>query len=395
MRVRISSPRGETRRALPALLTISRNFSGRRPRSERPSAEDAWKWTIRKKVWDLVAGQRVVKSPKNRTPNFEGAAIAAHKLGELSAFRDAKVVNVGPEVAQAPVRLMTLRERKKLIVPCLRRLVKEFLAEVDPNDMTQEELDALTDEELGLPTKPLQLSPKAAFEVDLVVLGSVAVDPKTGARIGDGQGLEDLNYALLRYMEAIDSSTPVVTTVHEKQLVDDIPVEKMMCYDVPADIICTPERTIFTSRSFLKPDGIFWESLQPEKLSRIHALQMLKKSLQKEMRLPMAPSLSLAKLKRSSIIDEPCIFLSELCPSVTERQLQRHLEDLGVRARKVLVFKASRKIVARAMVDEEKIDAYVKAINASTRQLDGWSIRARRDSSAIRTKAREKEPLGD
>lgn len=76
------------------------------------------------------------------------------------------------------------------------------------------------------------------IKVDLIVIGSVAVNPQTGARLGKGevtltvfynpqvllkvqfnqtydnvvQGFAELEYGMLRYMGAIDDSTPVVTT---------------------------------------------------------------------------------------------------------------------------------------------------------------------------------------
>lgn len=70
------------------------------------------------------------------------------------------------------------------------------------------------------------------IKVDLIVIGSVAVNPKTGARLGKGEGFAELEYGMLRYMGAIDDSTPVVTSVHDCQLVDDIPVEKLLIHDV-------------------------------------------------------------------------------------------------------------------------------------------------------------------
>jgi len=44
-------------------------------------------------------------------------------------------------------------------------------------------------------------------------------------------------------------------TVHDCQLVDDIPVEKLLIHDVPVDIICTPTQVIFTNTSIPKPQG--------------------------------------------------------------------------------------------------------------------------------------------
>lgn len=101
------------------------------------------------------------------------------------------------------------------------------------------------------------------------------------------QGFAELEYGMLRYMGAIDDSTPVVTTgmytnlelfcktfsclllfifmaqeaftsfpVHDCQLVDDIPIEKLAIHDVPVDIICTPTRVIFTNTPIPKPQGL-------------------------------------------------------------------------------------------------------------------------------------------
>jgi len=51
---------------------------------------------------------------------------------------------------------------------------------------------------------------------------------------------------------------PIISmlTVHDKQLVDDIPVEKLLVHDVPVDIICTPTQVIFTKTTIPKPQGL-------------------------------------------------------------------------------------------------------------------------------------------
>lgn len=53
----------------------------------------------------------------------------------------------------------------------------------------------------------------------------------------------------------IDESTLVVTSVHDEQLVNDIPVDKMLRHDVPVDVVCTPTQTIFTHTKIPKPTG--------------------------------------------------------------------------------------------------------------------------------------------
>lgn len=47
-------------------------------------------------------------------------------------------------------------------------------------------------------------------------------------------------------------------TVHDCQLVDDIPLEKLAIHDVPVDIICTPTRVIFTNTPIPKPQGLYF-----------------------------------------------------------------------------------------------------------------------------------------
>lgn len=47
---------------------------------------------------------------------------------------------------------------------------------------------------------PLDLEDK--ITVDLIVVGSTAVCPETGARIGKGEGFAELEYGMLRWMGA-------------------------------------------------------------------------------------------------------------------------------------------------------------------------------------------------
>uniref|UniRef100_A0A0D6QYI5 5-formyltetrahydrofolate cyclo-ligase n=1 Tax=Araucaria cunninghamii TaxID=56994 RepID=A0A0D6QYI5_ARACU len=106
------------------------------------------------------------------------------------------------------------------------------------------------------------------------------------------QGFAELEYGMLRYMGAIDDSTLIVTSVHDKQLVNDIPVEKLQIHDVPVDVICTPTQIIHTNTTIPKPQGIYWDRLSPEKLGQIKILRELKKRIEEEtgQSLPCGPS---------------------------------------------------------------------------------------------------------
>ncbi|XP_051139948.1 5-formyltetrahydrofolate cyclo-ligase-like protein COG0212 isoform X2 [Andrographis paniculata] len=198
----------------------------------------AWKWTIRKRIWNLMEARDIAQFPRpvhHRIPNFVGANIAADKLSELEVFKAANCVKVNPDTPQKQVRFLTLNGGKKLITP-QPRLRTGFFSVLEfsvSNPSTIKE--ACTSAGAAKYGRPIGL--EESIKVDLIVIGSVAVDPKTGARLGKGEGFAELEYGMLRYMGAIDDSTPIVTTVHDEQLVDDIPVEKLQVHDVPVDIV--------------------------------------------------------------------------------------------------------------------------------------------------------------
>ncbi|CAI0396186.1 unnamed protein product [Linum tenue] len=266
--------------------------------SARETAEDpkAWKWIIRKRVWDLMEARNFAQNPRpvhHRIPNFVGASTAAQKLGELEEFQRASCVKVNPDSPQKQVRFLTLSDGKKLLTP-QPRLRTGFFSVLDPHSNTglnpSTMLEACTSVGAAKYGRPIGLDEK--IKVDLIVIGSVAVDPTTGARLGKGEGFAELEYGMLRYMGAIDDSTPVVTSVHDCQLVDDIPIDKLLIHDVPVDIICTPTRVIFTNTRIPKPQGIYWDKLSPEKLGQVRILRELKRRIEKETghKLPTGPS---------------------------------------------------------------------------------------------------------
>ncbi|KAL7155648.1 hypothetical protein ABFS83_03G090500 [Erythranthe nasuta] len=253
----------------------------------------AWKWVIRKRVWDLMEARNIAQFPRpvhHRIPNFIGADLAANKLSNLEVFKEANCVKVNPDTPQKQVRFLTLNGGKKLLTP-QPRLRTGFFSVLEYSTLNPSTIkEACTSVGVAKYGKPIGLDEK--IKVDLIVIGSVAVDPKTGARLGKGEGFAELEYGMLRYMGAIDDSTPIVTSVHDEQLVDDIPIEKLLIHDVPVDIICTPTRVIFTNTTIPKPQGIYWDKLSPEKLSQIKVLRQLKSKIEREsgQKLPSGPS---------------------------------------------------------------------------------------------------------
>jgi len=113
------------------------------------------------------------------------------------------------------------------------------------------------------------VGPEALGSIDLVVTGSVAVH-RRGARLGKGGGYSDLEWALARERGSVGERTPVLTTVHELQVLRDaIP---MTPHDVPLDLIATPTRVIRVRRRRAKPRGIRWRELSAAQLDAMPAL---------------------------------------------------------------------------------------------------------------------------
>ncbi|KAL9359002.1 hypothetical protein Peur_047125 [Populus x canadensis] len=54
-----------------------------------------------------------------------------------------------------------------------------------------------------------------------------------------------------------DSCLARIFTLHDCQLVDDMPAEKLLIRDVPFDIVCASTQVIVTNTTIRKPRGIY------------------------------------------------------------------------------------------------------------------------------------------
>ncbi len=224
---------------------------------------------IRRRVWSVLRECGVARFPfpiEGRIPNFVGAEKAARRLAATRLFGDAEVVFCNPDSPQRPVRELVLRAGKTLVMatPRLRRGFLVLEPGLVPRRLAREASTIRGAFRWGRET----------FEpppIDLKVAGSVAVDQR-GGRVGKGGGYSDLEYAILREMGLIGDDTPVVTTVHDLQVVARVPMER---HDVPLDHIFTPTRWIVTRTQYPRPRGIYWNELPREKLEAIPLLQQL------------------------------------------------------------------------------------------------------------------------
>jgi 5-formyltetrahydrofolate cyclo-ligase len=133
---------------------------------------------------------------------------------------------------------------------------------------------------------------KDKYTVDLVVVGSTAICPNTGARVGKGEGFAELEWGILSLQGNLDASkTLVATTVHDEQVLDanDIPADALTKHDVPVDIIVTPTRVIRVPNRAPKPSGVFWDLLSPQKLAQIRVLRRWKQAIEERDGVALPP----------------------------------------------------------------------------------------------------------
>ncbi|WP_332899914.1 5-formyltetrahydrofolate cyclo-ligase [Haladaptatus sp. CMSO5] len=227
------------------------------------------KQRIRERVWDALEAEGIARfpfPPHGRIPNFDGARDAAERLAGTPEWQGATAIKSNPDSPQLPVRRRALAEGKTVYMAVPRLRDEQCFVRLDPATIDDTDRAAAIShmDEYGE-----QIGPDEIDSIDLIVSGSVAVTEE-GARIGKGEGYSDLEYALLRELGLVDDDTPIVTTVHERQIVDD--AVEIEAHDVPMDCIVTPERVIRPTGG-QKPAGIDWALLDEERIAEIPVLK--------------------------------------------------------------------------------------------------------------------------
>jgi 5-formyltetrahydrofolate cyclo-ligase len=239
---------------------------------------DMDKQAIREAVWDELEDEGVARfpfPPHDRIPNFAGATDAADRLAAPEAWADADAVKSNPDAPQLPVRRNALRDGKTVYVAVPRLADEHPFRELDPERIRGSEGASIDDATTisGIDEHGEPVGPEEVPHVDLIVSGSVAVSP-TGTRIGKGEGYSDLEFAVLSELGAVDAETTVATTVHERQVREELPAPD--AHDVPMDLIVTPERTIVVSDRGPRPEGIDWDLLDDGRIEEIPVLRQLR-----------------------------------------------------------------------------------------------------------------------
>jgi 5-formyltetrahydrofolate cyclo-ligase len=229
------------------------------------------KQTLRERIWDDLEESGVARfpfPPHGRIPNFAAASEAADRLTATDEWAAAETVKANPDAPQLPVRRAALRAGKTLYVAVPRLRDEQCFRRLDPAEI--DEYDAATTvggiDEYGVPVGPDEMR-----GIDLIVSGSVAVS-EDGTRIGKGEGYSDLEFAVLRAFDRVNDDTTTATTVHERQVVADVP--SPADHDVPMELVVTPARTVRTDAG-AKPSGVDWTALG-ERIDEIPVLRRLR-----------------------------------------------------------------------------------------------------------------------
>ena len=228
---------------------------------------------IREEVWTALerSGAARGKSVHDKIPAFYGDTEAAEQLFRLPAWHLARVLKSNPDRPQRPVRQRALEEGKILYMAVPRLRKEQCFVELDPARMDATPAKAATI--AGAFRHGRLVTVEQMRPVDMVISGSVAVD-RTGTRVGKGGGFADLEYGLAAAAGIVSVDTPVVTTVHPMQVLDEeLPWTQ---HDVPLTYLATPEEIIRCSGEWPRPNGIYWEDLEEEKIAQIPLLKKMR-----------------------------------------------------------------------------------------------------------------------
>ncbi len=231
------------------------------------------KQKLREFVWSEMkkAGITRKPGPEDTIPNFIGAEKAARRVTRLMFWHTVRVLTCNADAPQQALRHSVLEKGKLLYMAAPELSRQKCFFELHPQKIGRKFDFASTVPgafKVGAPIDPKDMRKPNCF-----VVGSVAVNGK-GQRVGNGGGFSDILYALAKQAGLIDDSTPVLTTVHPLQIVENDIL--MTEHDIPVDYIVSPDTIIETKHSLNKPEGIYWDYLDDEKIEAVPVLKKLK-----------------------------------------------------------------------------------------------------------------------
>lgn len=242
----------------------------------RWAGRNAGKDAVRADIWRSLETTGTAVGPAwSLIPNFVGADMAAWRLAQTDEWKRARTVKTNPDAPQIPIRLRALYEGKTVYAP-VPYLTRSFpYLRIDPKKMIEKGISfemAATSQGFVEHGEALQF--EDVEPLDFCVVGSVAVSRK-GGRTGKGAGFADLETAIFRELGIVGDATPIATTVHSSQLVDETRVV-IEAHDTPLDLIATEAELIRTDHTGRRPGGVDWNRVQPDQFESIPFLKSLR-----------------------------------------------------------------------------------------------------------------------
>lgn len=237
---------------------------------------------LRHEIWTRLEDDGVNVGPTaSRIPNFAGADVAALNLSRAPEWAAARAVKCNPDPPQIPVRLRALYDGKIVYAP-VPELVRGFpFVRLDPERLAA---DGVSFEMAATSDGFLIHGEKVEFEdmepLDFVVVGSVAVT-RSGGRTGKGGGFADLELGIFRELGKVGPSTPIATTVHSTQVVDDARVP-MLPHDSALHYVATERELIATGTTHPQPAGVAWDVVAPDQYRDIPFLVDLRDRIRRD-----------------------------------------------------------------------------------------------------------------
>lgn len=234
---------------------------------------------IRQQIWTQL---QAVARPDSRydldfsqfIPDFEGSALAVDRLLALPEYQTAGFLFVAHDNALAGLRSRLIAAGTTFIMPTIG--IRRGFVLMAPGMVPagHEEYAGWLDgmERFARPVSLQDIAHQG--RIDLLVTGASAVSTD-GLRFGKGQGVFDLEWAMLSALGLVDDSTPIAALVHDCQVVDErlYPGSK----DILVDIIATPQQLHRIERRARRPRGVDWGQILPRQISQIPPLQELRR----------------------------------------------------------------------------------------------------------------------
>jgi 5-formyltetrahydrofolate cyclo-ligase len=234
---------------------------------------------IRHRIWEALESEGVNIGPAwSMIPNFVGADTAAWRLAQTPEWQAAKRIKTNPDHSQTPLRIMALYAGKTVYTP-VPYLTKEFpYLRLDPDVLQDKGISfELASTQQGFMEHGARIEFEEVEPLDFCVVGSVAVSRK-GGRTGKGAGFADLETAIFRELGSVTAETPMATTIHSSQLVDDTLIV-IETHDSPLDFVATETELIRTGNRMKRPMGVEWDKVRQDQFETIPFLGRLRERM--------------------------------------------------------------------------------------------------------------------